>query len=50
VERCPTADQLHRLLSGQLDDVALASIEPHVESCSACQAALAEIADDDETR
>jgi tetratricopeptide (TPR) repeat protein len=44
VNRCPSRDELGRLLAEDLDGPEASAVETHVQSCSKCQACLAELA------
>jgi anti-sigma factor RsiW len=37
---CPNAATLQQLVDGALSDTDFAQIEPHVQTCSACQEVL----------
>jgi serine/threonine-protein kinase len=43
MQRCPTREQLARLLAQDVSDDDLATLEGHVEECAACQQALEEL-------
>jgi len=44
---CPPAEQLLELAAGRLSDDSQASVESHIDSCSACRAALSSLAKGD---
>ena len=44
MNRCPSRDELGRLLAEDLDGPEASAVETHVQSCSKCQACLAELA------
>ncbi|HEX8200127.1 MAG TPA: serine/threonine-protein kinase, partial [Isosphaeraceae bacterium] len=48
--RCPTEDQLRRLLAERLDADECRSVEAHIEACSSCHQTLARLGDDTDAR
>src|SRR5437764_12181027 len=45
MNRCPSRDELKRLLENSSGDAAQAVVEEHVETCSACQDLLQQLAE-----
>src|SRR5947209_1443569 len=45
MNRCPSRDELKRLLENSSGDAAQAAVEEHVETCSVCQEILQQLAE-----
>src|SRR5262245_49887170 len=46
-DKCPTMEVLRRLALGQLEQIELESVTPHVEGCALCEQKLRSITADD---